>query len=415
MKRRKRSQLVLLFFSMFILTGFLSSRPNSASPEEPEENRQALAEVVKGINTFGLDVFAAVRPRPGNQFFSPVSLATALAMTLEGAGGKTAQQMKETLHLPLSDERRREGMARLRELINLPGRKSRLSLANAIWVQKDFPVLKTYVEAIASFFDGRATNVDFANRTEEARRLINDWTAEKTAGKIKDLIPPGVLNPLTELVLTNAVYFYGLWLLAFNPELTRPEKFYLAEGGEAEVPMMRLTSERTRFPYMETEDFQLLEMLYEGKDLSMLILLPRQKDLSRLESKLTPDSLEKWKKDLREERVDVYLPRFRMETKYFMKEELESMGMPLAFSGAADFSGIDGRKDLFIQQVIHQAFIEVNEEGTEAAAATGVVVGRTAYIPEKKFVFRADHPFVFIIQEKTSGVILFLGRLADPR
>lgn len=402
----------LLLLSGFIILGFLQSH---GLPKGREGTLEARRELIKGMETFALAVYQEVCQEKGNQFYSPLSLSLALGMALEGARDETASQMAGVLHLPLDESRRREGVAQLIALVNMPARKSRLHLANAIWLQKDFQVLKTYLEVVASIYDGRATNVDFINRREEARRMINDWTAEKTADKIKDLIPPGVLNPLTQLVLTNAVYFRGLWLLPFNPELTRPEKFYLDEGKEVEVPMMRLTGERARFPYLETEDWQLLEMLYEGKDLSMLILLPRQKDLSRLESKLTAEALETWKKELKEERVDVYLPRFKMETKYFLKEKLVSLGMPIAFSSQANFSGINGQKDLFLQQVIHQAFVEVNEEGTEAAGATGVIVSRTAYIPEKKFIFRADHPFLFIIQEKTSGVMLFLGRLVDPR
>lgn len=219
--KAKKTLMVLLLFAIFILTGVLWPKSELGPQEEKD---QALTEVVKGINIFCLDIFAAVRSEPGNQFYSPLSLATALAMVLEGAGGKTAEQMKEALHSPLNDELRREGMARLRELINLPRRKSRLHLANAIWVQKDIPILKTYLKTIAAFYDGRATNVDFINQGEVARRMINDWTAEKTAGKIKDLIPPGILNPLTQLVLTNAIYFRGLWLLPFDPKATRPEK-----------------------------------------------------------------------------------------------------------------------------------------------------------------------------------------------
>lgn len=403
---------ILLLLLIFVIATGIQLPSKSGWPEE---RREAMPEVVKAINLFGLDIYQQLGHESGNIFYSPLSLSTALAMTLEGARKETARQMSQVLHLLMTDEQRRQGMARLRELTNRPDRKSQLYQANALWVQKNFQLLKSYLETIASFYDGQATNVDFVSRREEARRMINDWTAEKTAGKIKDLIPPGVLNPLTQLVLTNAIYFRGLWLLPFDPKATLPGKFYLADGGQVEVPLMRLTGERARFPYLENEDWQILEMLYEGKDLSMLILLPRKNDLAAVEKKLTLETLEAWKKELREERVDVYLPRFKMETKYLMRDKLEALGMPIAFSTQADFSGIDGQQDLFIQQVIHQAFVEVNEEGTEAAAASGVLVGRTAYVPEKKFIFRADHPFVFFIQEKTSGVILFMGRLVDPR
>lgn len=400
--------------------GNKASKQNRAALKEADfekfiSNEAEVKQIVKANNSFGLAIYRDLSRERGNQFLSPLSLSTALAMTLEGARSETASVIRQVLELPAEDSVRQKGFAQIRQLINQPGRKSQLHLANAVWVQKDFPVLKNYLEIIAKFYDGRATNVDFINRREEARRMINQWTEEKTAGKIKDLIPPGVIDHLTRLILTNAIYFRGLWLLPFNPEFTRPEKFYLTDAQEIEVPMMRLLGDRARFPYMENEDLQMLELFYEGQDLSMLILLPRQKDISSLESKLTLETLEVWKKELREERVDVYLPRFKMETKYFLKDKLGAMGMAVAFTSQADFSGINGRKDLFIQQVIHQAFVEVNEEGTEAAGATGVVIGRTAYIPEKKYVFRADHPFIFLIQDKASEAILFLGRLSDPR
>ncbi|MCX7973564.1 MAG: serpin family protein [Candidatus Aminicenantes bacterium] len=383
--------------------------------EKISSEEEAMKSIVMANNSFGLALYRVLSLEKGNQFLSPLSLSTALAMTLEGARDDTAVAIRRVLNLPAEETVRQTGFIQIRKLINQPGRKSQLNLANAIWIQKNFPLLKNYLEIIAKVYDGQATNVDFINRQEETRKVINKWTEEKTAGKIKDLIPPGIIDYLTRIILTNAIYFRGLWLLPFNPELTKPEKFHLGEGQEIEVAMMRLVGDRARFPYMENEDLQMLEMFYEGRDLSMLILLPKKKDLTSLESKLTVDILETWKKQLKEERVDVYLPRFKMETKYFLKEKLEQMDMAVAFTIKADFSGINGRKDLFIQQVIHQALVEVNEEGTEAAAATGVLIGRTAYIPEKKYVFRADHPFIFLIQEKASGTILFLGRLSDPR
>ncbi len=428
MKKNNLRLVTIILMSTVIFSGRMCGEPQTeklkAQNEETlketslrgEQEKQAAREaVVKGSNNFGLAIYHQLRKEKGNHFLSPLSLAIALSMTLEGARSETAVEMTQVLKLPADENWRQAGFAQIRELINQPGRKSALRLANAVWIQEGFPILKNYLEVIASFYDGRATNVDFINHREETRRRINEWTEEKTAGKIKDLIPPGVINSLTRLILTNAIYFRGLWLLPFNPEFTQPEKFYLAEGQEVEVPMMRLLGDRARFPYMETEDFQLLEMLYEGKDISTLILLPRQKDLTYLENKLTYENLEAWKSQLREQRVDVYLPRFKVETKYFLKGNLEALGMARAFSERADFSGINGQKDLFIQQVIHQAFVEVNEEGTEAAAASGVLIGRTAYVPEKKYIFRADHPFIFFIQEKTTGAILFLGRLADPR
>jgi len=418
----------LLIFVFGINCGAEISKPRSHWPEislakESKEiifnpaisNGQIIEEIVKANNSFGLAIYRELCSEKGNHFLSPLSLSIALSMALEGAKGKTAEVMIRVLNLPEDASLRRSGFMEMQKLINQPGRKSELRLANAIWIQKNFEILKSYVDVISTIYGGQATNVDFLNQREQARKMINDWTEEKTAGKIKDLIPPGIIDDQTRVILTNAIYFRGLWLLPFNPEFTRPEKFYLPDGQEIEVPMMRLLGDRARFFYMENEEVQMLEMLYEGRDLSMLILLPRHKTLTALEDKLSAEIIKEWEKNLKEERVDVYLPRFKMETKYFLKEKLKAMGMGLAFSSKADFSGINGQRDLYIQQVIHQAFVEVNEEGTEAAAATGVLIGRTAYIPEKRYVFRADHPFIFMIKEKTSGSILFLGRLYDPR
>ncbi len=400
--------MAILFQAFLPWSGLISS-------QEQKVKGDIRQEVVNASNRFGLALYHQVRGEKGNHFFSPLSLSFALSMALEGARGETAEEMVRVLCLPRRESERREGMARIRDLINQPGRKSELHLANAIWVQQDFPILQSYLEVIARSYQGRATNVDFVGRREEARKKINDWTAEKTAGKIRELIPPGFLNYLTRLVLTNAIYFRGLWLFPFDPTATQPEKFYLPDGQEADVPMMRFLGEKAKFSYAEDEQFQVLEMLYEGKDLSMVILLPRAKDLAPLEVNLSLEELDKWKSRLRERRVDVYLPRFKLETRYPLKDVLMAMGMVRAFSDRADFSGIDGRQDLFIQAVIHQAFVEVNEEGTEAAGATGVLIGLTAYIPEKPVIFRADHPFLFFIQEKSSGCILFMGRLTDPR
>lgn len=429
MKRRKQMALwMLILITMAIsLDSRASLKTGVIGPTQGQVGKDELPlaqlifkekemdQIVKANNNFGLTIYQEFSREKSNQFLSPISLLMALAMTLEGARSETALVINQVLKLPANEKVRQKGFAQIREIINQPGRKSKLSLANAIWVQQDFPVLINYLEVIAQYYDGQANNVDFIFQRETARKTINKWAEEKTAGKIKDLIPPGIIDHLTRLILTNAIYFRGLWLLPFNPEFTRPENFYLTEGQTVEVPMMRFLGEKARFPYMENEDVQMVEIFYEDQDLSMLILLPRQKDISYLENKLTLDLLETWKKRLKEARVDLYLPRFKIDAKYFLKEKLKEMGMGVAFTSQADFSGINGRKDLFIQQVIHQAYIEVNEAGTEAAGATGVLVGRTAYTPEKKYIFRADHPFIFFIQEKTSGVILFLGRLSDPR
>ena len=214
-------------------------------------------------------------------------------------------------------------------------------------------------------------------------------------------------------MLTNAIYFKGTWVKQFDKDETKERDFKTGSGNTIKIPMMRLTGDDAEFNYAETDDAQILEMPYDGEDLSMLIILPRENDLTVVEESINPGKLIEWKDMLNEQRVDVYIPKFKFETKYFMAKALKAMGMPTAFTEAADLSGIDGTTDLFIQNVIHQAFVEVNEEGTEAAAATGIVVGITAVGPRIP-VFMADHPFIFIIQEKETGNILFIGRVSDP-
>jgi len=214
-------------------------------------------------------------------------------------------------------------------------------------------------------------------------------------------------------LLTNAIYFKGTWVKQFDKSDTRDEDFRVSADQTVKVQMMRRTDEDAKFNYAETEDLQIIEMLYDGKELSMLVLLPKDDDLKSLEDLLTSENLNKWNDQVREQRVDVFIPRFTFTTKYTLNENLKEMGMPSAFSELADFSGIDGTKSLSIQMVVHQAFVDVNEEGTEAAAATGVGIGITS-LPPPVPIFRADHPFIFIIQEKETGNILFFGRVVDP-
>jgi len=375
---------------------------------------EGIISVVKASNQFALDFYFNIKDdEKGNIFYSPYSISTALAMTYEGARGKTADEIQSVFHFPKDDATRRSSVAAIYNGLNKKDAKYRLRTANALWVQKDYRLLNGYIDTIEKYYLGKATNVDFAGATEHARQTINNWVEDKTENKIKDLFPQGSLNSLTRLVLTNAIYFKGIWVKQFSKSETRDEDFRVSKGQTVKVPMMRRTDAKAKFNYAETEDLQILEMLYEGGDLSMLVLLPRGDDLKPLEDSLTLKNLNEWKNELKEQRVDVYMPKFTFKSKYFLNENLKEMGMPLAFTPRADFSGIAGDRDLFIQLVVHQAFVDVNEEGTEAAAATGVSVGLVSVGPPI-LIFRADHPFIFIIQEKETGNILFLGRVINP-
>jgi len=368
--------------------------------------------VVDANNKFAFDLYSEFKDGEGNIFFSPYSILTALAMTYEGARGKTADEMQLVFHFPEDDNNLRSGFARLHSQINKEKEDYELKTANALWAQNDYKFLDNYFNTIEQYYDGKVTNLDFVTETEKSRITINTWVENQTNNKIKDLIPQGVLDEYTRLVLTNAIYFKGKWAKQFDKENTREADFKVTPGKTVKVQMMSLTGEEAKFNYTETEKLQILELPYDGGELSMLILLPKEDNLQTIEESLTLEKLSEWNSNLREQEVNVYLPKFTFETKYFMKETLEEMGMPTAFSMDANFSGMDGTDQLYISNVIHQAFVEVNEEGTEAAAATVVVMTEKGISQNK--IFLADHPFIFIIQEKETGNILFLGRVADP-
>lgn len=381
----------------------------------PKGSAQA---VVDANNRFALELYRlySEKYKEDNIFFSPFSLSNAFAMLYEGARGKTSQEMLKVFHFPKEANARRKGFLTLYQEVNKPGKKSELSLANALWAQSDYPFLKEYLNTVKKYYRSEATNLDFRKDPEGCRQRINKWVEEKTKNKIKDLLPRGTITILTQLVLTNAIYFKGLWVYPFDKKLTKEEDFRISPTKSVKAQMMRLPRIQL-FNYAETEALQILEMPYEGEEISMLILLPKGNSLKELERDLTPQNLNKWRGMLKKEEVEVYFPKFKMERKYSMIEDLEKMGMPSAFEPReADFSGLTGKKDLFVTGVFHQAFVEVNEEGTEAAAATGIVLGvlGSPALPHR-FIFRADHPFIFIIQDKKRGNILFIGRLYNPQ
>ncbi|MFA6338614.1 MAG: serpin family protein [Candidatus Paceibacterota bacterium] len=373
--------------------------------------------VVNGNNQFALELYSQLKSDDGNIFFSPYSISTALAMVYEGARGKTADEIQSVFHFPTDNNLRRSSFAAIHNQINKPDSKYQLSIANALWAQNDYKFLNDYLTVLLQYYDGKATNVDFKNSTEEARQLINNWVESKTNNKIKDLFPKGSLDSSTRLVLTNAIYFKGTWVKQFEKSQTKDEDFRVSSASTIKVPMMSSTDEKSKFNYTEDDNLQVLEMSYEGNKLSMIVLLPKNDSLSSIENILTLEKINSWRNGLSKQRVNVFMPKFTFDTKYSMNETLKKMGMPTAFDDSnADLSGMDGTRSLVIKTVIHQAFVDVNEEGTEAAAATGVGVSETSVqIPQQPIIFRADHPFIFVIQDNDNGNILFLGRVIDPK
>ncbi len=382
----------------------------------------ANAELVRGNNAFALELYGRVARGDGNRFLSPFSISCALAMTYGGARGDTAAQIAKAVQFKLPPRELHPAFHRLIAELNhqkdsapdpKAARSVELLTANALWTQSGERILPDFQKLIEKNYEGGLIPVDFRKEPDAARQYINHWVEEQTKGRIKDLLKPQHIDARTVLILTNAIYFKALWASPFSAQLTRPGDFQVRAGEKVQAQLMNLTG---RFRYAEDSTAQALELPYQGGNLSMVVVLPRAGDgLAALEASLSPAKLEGWVNTLSQRRVQVILPRFKLTAECELKDALSSLGMPAAFSGGeADFSGMNGSRDLAISAVVHKAFVEVDEKGTEAAAATGVVMARASLALGPPLVFRADHPFLFLIRDNSSGSILFMGRLVRP-
>lgn len=391
-------------------------QPGFAQSDESQRAAEPLSDlqaVVHSNSAFAFDLYQQLRSSEGNLFISPYSISTALAMTCGGARGQTQKQMEKTLRFSLDQEKLHPAFAELQTGLNELQEAGNFDLyvANSLWPQHDYKFLDEYLSLARKYYGVSITPLDYINAREAARKQINKWVEDKTKDKIKELIPPRSLNELTRLVLVNAIYFKGHWAHQFDPVQTQDASFYVSPLKSVETPVMR---QEEYFRYAEFKSLQIIELPYIGEHLSMLILLPRRiEGIEKLEESLSIENLNFWRNSLEERKVIVFLPRFTINSKFNLGETLRAMGMVDAFVfGQANFAGMDGRPDwLFIGDVIHQAFVDVNEQGTEAAAATAVAgIGGASSPP----TFRADHPFLFLIQEKRTGSIVFVGRITDP-
>ncbi|MFT4309660.1 MAG: serpin family protein [Candidatus Woesearchaeota archaeon] len=369
--------------------------------------------VADANNHFGFDFYHEVRSgKNDNLFYSPYSISAAFAIVNEGARGTTQSEIREVFYYPDYDVLR-PNFAGIYNSMNRRGLKYELRTGNALWVKDDFGLLPDYVNNVEMYYGGRAVNLDFVGDPEGSRNTINSFISDQTNNRINNIMPSGDINPLTRLIITNAVYFKGKWVIQFDKKDTRDEDFSTLTGETVQVPMMRLTGEKARFNYTEDDIVQVIELPYEGDDISMIIILPREGYFDEVEQEFSYERLIEWKDSFRKQRVMVFFPRFKFETDYTLNDFLESMGMPLAFRDGADFTGMYASGGLYVGSALHKAFVEVDEEGTEAAAATVISVMRVSVgptIPE----FRADRPFMFIIQQKETGNILFMGRMSNP-
>lgn len=365
---------------------------------------------------FAFDLLKVLPEYRENFVVSPFSISTALAMTYAGARQETMRQMAQTLYFDLKQEEFHVNFGNyLGSLKEKAGENIQLNIANSLWAQQDYDFLPEFFNQVQTHYQSELIQVDFTADREAIRHDINQWVLEETRQKIRDLIAPGVLTHDTRMVLVNAIHFFGPWLSEFDKDLTREDEFTTGYGEKRDVPFMYRNQ---RLPYFEDQTMQVLEIPYTGEDFSMVIMLPKEgQQLQDIEQALHADHFLQIieQLDLPGPEMDIWIPRWEAETKVDLEKVLSEMGMPIAFSTRADFSGMTGRQDLMIDKVIHQAMIEVAEEGTEAAAATAVVVVRKSLAePEERILFKANRPFLFFIKDREFNSVLFMGRVNAP-
>ncbi len=385
------------------------------SPNIPSADSQTL---VASDNGFALDIYQTLSTQDGNLILSPFSMSLALAMTYAGARGKTESQMADTLHFDLLQGQLHPAINALdQDLASRGASKSdkekplQLNIANAVWAEQTYPFLQEYLDLIASNYGAGIRLADFINQFESVRKEINDWVYDQTQKKIKDLIPDGALNPDTRMVLVNAIYFKADWLSQFDANDTYDTSFHLLDGTDVTVKMM---NQGTFTPYYQGAGFQAVELPYASDTAAMDIIIPDEGNFDAVESALNSDLFNETINGLQSTSMQLSLPKFTFESSFSLSDALKSMGMVEAFDpDNADFTGMTTQKDLFISDVIHKAFVAVDEEGTEAAAATAVIMEATSAILYD-VTLTIDRPFIFIIRDKPSGQILFIGRLLNP-
>ncbi|HEY9700886.1 MAG TPA: serpin family protein, partial [Allocoleopsis sp.] len=390
-------------------------QPSDIQTKQIEKKRPIpLNILVRNNNQFAFNLYNNIPKKPEeNVFFSPYSISTSLAMTYAGAQGETANQMAKVLRFPPEKEIIHQGFYQLNN--NLKEQQKELEYkfiqANGMWGQKGDKFLKSFTQTLSNSYEANITEIDFKN-SDNARTKINTWIKDKTQKKITEIIPQGMLNEKTKLVLTNAVYFQANWAIEFLPEKTQKAPFKISNKKQVEVSMMH--SKPTEFGYSKREDLEIIELPYKGGEMSMIILLPNKVNgLGELESSLNQQNLQNWLKNLSYgELIEVKIPKFKIEQGTDLKKVLTTMGMTLAFDpNKANFSGISDSKNLFLSAIVHKAFVNVNEIGTEASASTAVIAGLRG---RANTIVNIDHPFIFLILDKQSQSILFLGRVINP-
>lgn len=376
--------------------------------------------LVSRNNEFAIQTFQNLREPGENLFFSPFSISTALAMTYEGAKGDTATEMRDILGFPEDEGKRLVGFKSLIESLTQPNDKYVLKINNALWAQKNYPFKKDFLTSLDGFYKGKATGLDFVTMPDESRITINKWVENKTNNLIKNLLPEGIIKVNTRLVLTNTIYFFANWSRQFDGRKTSKQDFTLSNGEKVKVDLMHMTSFPPRIPYYEDDDLQAISLSYKGGRFNMIILLPKNITSSNFKENLSYTQIRSIQNSFSNEEVKLMLPKFKMEYELNLHEYFKQQGMVKAFEpGAADFTKMadpsETGENLFIDNIVHKAVVEVNEVGTEAAAATAVIMaGATSAHQDPYKIFRADHPFIFLIEDQKTGQIIFIGKLSNP-
>lgn len=394
-----------------------SEKQRQTTPAASDEELTALA---AGNNAFALALYQQLGGSGENLFFSPYSISQALAMTYAGARGATADEMARTLRFTLPQSALHPAFNaldlqladRVNDVYEKGDQGFQLNIANSLWGQKGYSFLEPFLDTLALNYGAGLRLADFENDPEGARETINRWVEDQTADKIRDLIPQGLINRFTTLVLANAIYFKAAWQNPFSEENTQDAPFHLPDGDTVNVPTMRQTA---FLGFVKTDDVEVVSLPYVGGKVMMTLLVPREGELESFRAELDSAKLRQILDARSYGEVDLMMPRFKMESNFSLGETLAAMGMPTAFTDAADFSGMDGTHNLHIGAVVHKAFMDVNEKGTEAAAATAVLMMRAMASEEGPVEIKVDRPFIFLVHDEPSGTILFMGQVNHPQ
>ncbi len=419
----------LYFFGLVVLfgsaTALYSQEEGDVNQEEPVQMRpleENIFTLVRGNNTFAFELYSRLKSNPGNLFFSPYSISAALVMPYAGSGGATKSQFQSVMHYLAQDQNLFEAFAALNQTFSTPSftgpNETRLFIANSLWLQKDLKILPSFLETAAKYFRAAIKQVDFMRNPDAARLNINDWVKERTQGRIDELLQQSDINNMTRIVVVSSIFMKAVWQQAFDPVLTASDSFFVSPTNTTSVPMMTTSA---FFRVDQAKNYTMLEMPYRQSTsnqthLSLLIFLPRDTfGLPAVESSALSNSVDGLLKNAQNKQVIVSFPKFKLAEEFNLNRTLQQMGLTLPFSPGADFSGITGDFSLELSDVIHKAYLSIDEKGTEAVAATAVTIGvKSILVGEPALVFKADHPFMFMIVDRATNSILFIGRYVAP-